>query len=112
MIILQVALHALRAEHAAIDRELFPRLESDDLVVFNLELNAALHAAEATMRFHERASGWFVPAARRLVLQVRAVAFDEAVFVECGYGHELSPQTPFPDSAPAAACRHGGQMSW
>ena len=30
---LHVALHAFGTEHAAIERELFPRLESDDLVV-------------------------------------------------------------------------------
>ncbi len=36
MIVLQVALYALGAEHAAIHREFFPRLESDDLVLMNL----------------------------------------------------------------------------
>ena len=50
---LQVALDALRAEHAAVERELLPRLEADDLVVADLELDAALLAAEAAVRLDE-----------------------------------------------------------
>ena len=50
---LQVALHALRAEHAAVEREVLPRLEADDLVVLDLELDAALLAAEAAVRLDE-----------------------------------------------------------
>src|SRR5688500_7566911 len=50
---LQVALHAFRAEHAPVEGKLFPRLESDDLVVTNLELDAALLAAEAAVRLDE-----------------------------------------------------------
>ena len=50
---LQVALHAFGAEHAAVERKLLPRLEADDLVVFDLELDAALLAAEAAVRLDE-----------------------------------------------------------
>ena len=50
---LQVALDALGAQHAAIERELVPRLEADDLIVLDLELNAALLAAETAMRLDE-----------------------------------------------------------
>ena len=50
---LQVALDALGTEHAVIERELLPRLEADDLVVLDLELDAALLAAEAAMRLDE-----------------------------------------------------------
>ena len=53
MIILQVALHAFGTKLPLIDREFLPRLEADHLVVFDLELNAALDAAKAAMRFHE-----------------------------------------------------------
>src|SRR5439155_16268047 len=53
MIVLQVAFHTFGTKLALIDRELFPRLEADYLVVFDLELNATLDAAKATMRFHE-----------------------------------------------------------
>ena len=97
MFVLQVALDALGAEHAAIDRELFPRLEADDLVVVNLELNAALHAAEAAMRLHERAVRLLRPAAGRLVVQVRAVPVDEGVSSSVGIAMAIVP-APFPDS--------------
>ena len=50
---LQVALDALRAEHAAVERKVFPRLEADDLVVLDLELDAALLAAEAAVRLDQ-----------------------------------------------------------
>ena len=40
-------------EHAAVERELLPRLEADDLIVADLELNTALLAAEAAMRLHQ-----------------------------------------------------------
>ena len=61
MFVLQIALHALWAEHSAIHRKLFPGLEAHDLVVMNLQLNAALHAAEAAMRLHQRAVGLLRP---------------------------------------------------
>ena len=50
---LQIALDALRTEHAVIERKLLPRLEADDLVVLDLELNAALLAAEAAVRLDD-----------------------------------------------------------
>ena len=50
---LQVAFHAFGAEHAAIERKLLPRLKADDFVVLDFELNAALLAAKATVRFDE-----------------------------------------------------------
>ncbi len=57
-------LHALRTKLALVDREFFPRFESDHFVIFDLELNAALHAAEATMRLHEPVRFTIVPPAR------------------------------------------------
>src|SRR5438132_304462 len=42
VLVLHVALHALRTELPAVERELFPRLETDHLVVLDLELDAAL----------------------------------------------------------------------
>src|SRR5687767_5619854 len=51
---LQVTLHALRAKHAPVEGKFFPWLEPDDLVVTNLELDAALLAAEAAVRLDER----------------------------------------------------------
>ena len=53
MVRLQVSLHALGTELAAIERKLLPRLESDDLVFADLELNAALLAAEAAVRLDQ-----------------------------------------------------------
>ena len=50
---LQISLHALGTEHAAVERKLLPRLKADHLVVLHLELDAALLAAEAAVRFDE-----------------------------------------------------------
>src|SRR5689334_11583164 len=44
---LQVPLHALRTEHPSVERKVFPRLEADHFVLADLQLNAALLAAEA-----------------------------------------------------------------
>ena len=67
MVRLQIALHAFRAEHSAIERELLPRLEADDLVVADLQLNAALLSAEAAMRLYQtfrRIPRFILPATR------------------------------------------------
>ena len=50
MVVLKVALDALGTEHALVEGELLPRLEADDLIVLDLELDAALLAAEAAVR--------------------------------------------------------------
>ena len=49
MRLLQVALDALRTQHALVEGKLLPRLEADDVVVLDLELDAALLAAEAAV---------------------------------------------------------------
>ena len=78
---LQVAFQALRAQHAAVERKILQRLEADDLVVFHLELNAALLPAEATVRLDDLLGpGFFLPASRRYVVQVRTV--EAGQFVE------------------------------
>src|SRR6185436_9261190 len=50
---LEIPFHALRTQHAAIERELLPRLEADHLVLADLELNAALLTAEAAVCLDE-----------------------------------------------------------
>ena len=75
MFVLEITFHALRAQHPAVDGELFPRFEPDDFVVVNLELNAALHAAETAVRFDERAVLLFHPTAGWFVVQAGAVSF-------------------------------------
>src|SRR6185436_12887377 len=50
---LEVAFDALRAEHSAVERELLPGFEADHFVVADLELDAALLSAEATVRLDE-----------------------------------------------------------
>src|SRR5262249_50036035 len=49
----QITLDAFRTEHALVEREVLPRLEADDLVVLDLELDAALLAAEAAVSLDE-----------------------------------------------------------
>ena len=51
MLVLHVALDAFGAELPSIERKVFPRFETDDLVVLHAKLNAALLSAEAAMGF-------------------------------------------------------------
>ena len=53
MLVLHVALHALGTKAPLIKREVFPGLKTDHLVVFYLELNAALLSAEAAVGFDD-----------------------------------------------------------
>ena len=53
MAALHVALYALWAKHALVERKIFPGLETDDLVVSNLQLDAALLSAEAAMGLYQ-----------------------------------------------------------
>ena len=50
MRLLQIALDALRTHHPLVEREFVPRLDANDEVVLDLELHAALLAAEAAVR--------------------------------------------------------------
>jgi hypothetical protein len=50
---LEISLDPLWAEHAAVEGEVFPWLEADDLVASHLELDSALLSAEAAMCFDE-----------------------------------------------------------
>src|SRR5262249_344932 len=50
---LQVTLDPFGTQHATIDREVLPGLKPDHGVVLDLELDAALHAAETAMRLDE-----------------------------------------------------------
>lgn len=54
---LQIPLNPFWTEHAAIEREFFPRFEPDYLITFDLELNAALLTAKTAVCFHKLV--WF-----------------------------------------------------
>ena len=49
MLVLHVSLYAFGAELAFVERKVFPRFKTDDLIVFDLQINAALLPAEATV---------------------------------------------------------------
>ena len=53
MAALKVALDAFRTEHPLVEWKVVARLESDNEVVFDLEIDAALLAAEAAMGRHD-----------------------------------------------------------
>ena len=57
MATLQVALYALGAKHAMVERKIFPGFKPDDLILSNLQLNAALLSAEAAMSLDQFLSG-------------------------------------------------------
>ena len=82
MAALQVALDALGAKHPAVEGKLLPRLEAGHAVVADLELNAALLAAEAAVGLDQLLglrAGFLLPAARRRVVQVRTEAAGQFV---------------------------------
>ncbi len=110
---LQVPLDPLRAELALVERELVPGLEAHDLVVADLELDAALLAAEAAVGLHDPVdleAG--VPATRRGPVQVRPEPFDELLVADRGPGHQPNPPTRADWARVTPARRHGGQVSW
>jgi hypothetical protein len=51
VVVLKVTLDTLGAEFASVEWELLPRLEANDLIVSDLELDAALLTAKAAMSF-------------------------------------------------------------
>jgi hypothetical protein len=53
MLILEVALYALRTKFTHVERKILPWFESYYSIIFYLELNPALLAAETAMGFDE-----------------------------------------------------------
>src|SRR5262249_49773846 len=73
MFILHIALYALGAEASLVEGKIFPGLEADHAIIFDLELNAALLSTEATMRFYDAVGlDVRVPAGNRHLIQCRA----------------------------------------
>ena len=73
MLVLHVTLHALGTELSLIERKIFPRLEADNLVVLDLQVNAALLAAKAAVRCYQFVGlALILPAAGRRPLRRRA----------------------------------------
>lgn len=64
MVILKVALHALRTQPPLVKWEFLPWLKSDHAVVFDEQFDAALHPTEAAMSLHN--SIRFVPTSNAL----------------------------------------------
>ena len=94
MIALQVALDALGAQHAAVEGKLLPWLKASHAVVANLELNAALLAAETAMGLDQLLgliAGFSCPAARRGVIQVRTKAAVQFVQGTRRFSHVIAP---------------------
>src|SRR3989442_14595508 len=105
---LHVSLHALGAQHAAIERKLLPGLEPDHVVVASLQLNAALLTAETAMsldKFLRRIGGLVPPADRRLILKMGPEAFEGFGFVNRRNGHELPLSVEVEPSPATCACR-------
>ena len=113
MLVLQVALHPLGAELAAIEGKLLPRLEADNALVLDLELDAALLPAETAVR-RDDAIGLAAgrPAAGGLVARMRSEIPDEVRNRRGQSGH----QAPRLQSSSCVTARffrrHRGQTSW
>src|SRR5262245_25895588 len=108
MCALQVALHTLGAQHAAIEREVLPRLEPDDLVALHLELDPALLTAEAAMRLDELV-GCGLGAAARSRRQMRPERSGDRQILDGKLGHRYASVHSAPCASPNSARRHAGQ---
>jgi hypothetical protein len=110
---LEIALDALWAELALVEREVVPGLEPDDALILDLEHNAALLAAEAAVRLHLAVDlDPRVPAARWFAVEVGAVALDELGLVAWQPGHQPNPPTRRLCASVTRRRRHAGQRSW
>ena len=113
MAALEVALDALRAQLALVEREVVPRLEADHGVVVDLQLDPALLAAEAAVRVDDSVDlepG--VPTARRRLVEVRPVAGDQLLLGDRRAGHQPNPPTRADWARVTWARRQRGQVSW
>ena len=94
MVALHVALDAFGAKHAAVERKLLPWLEARHAVVADLELNAALLAAEAAVGLYELLALFArltLPAARRSVIQMGTEAAVQFVLGTRHFSHVIPP---------------------
>ena len=113
VVALQVALDALGAELALVERELVPRLEADDLVVLHLQLDAALLPAEAAVRLHRAVRvDARVPPTRRRLVEVRPVPVDQFLVGQRSSGHQPKPPTRTDWANATWRRRHAGHVSW
>src|SRR5437763_15076745 len=89
MMNLQVGRYTLWTQTAFIHRKIVARLESDDVIVVDQEIHAALHGAVRAMRGHDlfnHAIG--APGAIRCVVQMRAEGVDD-LFAIFDLAHSL-----------------------
>src|SRR5581483_7696675 len=110
MRILHIPLDAFGTKHPAIKGKLLPRLESDDFLAANLELDPALLAAKTAVRLHE-AVGWvpgfLLPAPLRRVLQMRTVLPDQRFDRRRRFSHATSPSSAVAPLRASFAYRQG-----
>jgi hypothetical protein len=80
MVVLEIALDAFGTELSLVHGKILPRLEAHHMIVFDLELNAALHTAETAVSF-DQPIGWRIRlAADRHRFGMRTVARNQNFF--------------------------------
>src|SRR5262249_44758467 len=107
---LHVALHALGAQHPAIEGKFLPRLETNDLIPTYFQLNAALLTTEAAMRFNQTLGGvprFILPAAWRCVGRVGAEAVEQNIRRSRWLSHETPPSSEAAPGKAIFACTRG-----
>src|SRR5689334_17373391 len=109
MAALEVALDAFGAEHAAIERELLPGLEADDVIFADAELDPALLPAEAAVGLDELRPGGarLVPSARRLEIETRAEALLEGRGRRGKFSHGRPRESAVERWTEFCVCRRG-----
>src|SRR5215831_7883784 len=124
MFVLQISLDAFGAEPSLVEGKIFPGFKADYLVVFDLELDAALLPAKTAVRLHDAVRFAFrIPAQSRSAIQCRTELRDDFRNVYGWFGHivliasRLGPsRVPCRRHAPSCASatdlrRHVGHTS-
>src|SRR5262249_10210664 len=109
MIPLKIPFHAFRAEHAAIERKIFPRLETRDAVNADFDLDAAMLISKTAVLLHQflgDAAG-LAPSPRRDVIEVRSVALPQHGKRVRRPSHVPPPGFSFEPSTVSCVCTRG-----
>ncbi len=111
--VLEVALHALGAELALVEGEVVPGLEPHDLLVADLEDDAALLAAEAAVRLDRPVDLTVaLPPSGRCGVEVGSVPGDQLLLGDRGARHQPKPPTRWDWARVTRRRRQVGQWSW
>src|ERR1019366_4834208 len=110
MVALEITLHTLWAEHAAVKWKLLPRLEADDSILTDLQLDSTLLSAKAAMCLDQllgRMDRFIFPPTGWDVVEVWPKLFFEGLFGDRSLSHSLPLSTSIARVKVIYVCRRG-----